>query len=117
MSKKIKNQKFTFKSFIRTTIFILLIYFAINWLSRQNSPVILNQSDSVLGDQTTNLINQVYQKLPENSRQFVENFNQNPTVMFVQEQLADFPNRQIKEIQKAIIKNVSEDMIKNLDQK
>jgi len=113
MSKKNKNPPFSFKTTVRLVIFILIIYFSINFLSHRQSNL---NNTLVLGDQTTNnLVNDLYQKLPSSSRHQLENFNQIPIVNSIEKQLNGFPNRQIKEIQKTIIQKISENMIKNID--
>jgi len=119
MSKKEKPQKFTFRSVIRLLIFTAIIYFSINWLSsQQKDPFNLNNDPTlVLGEETTNnLIDQVYQQLPEKSRHQIENFNQSEIVTNIQEKLNGFPQKQIKDLQKSIIKTASENIIKNIDQ-
>jgi hypothetical protein len=113
MPKKTKSQKITFKSIVRSIIFIVIIYFSIIWLSNQKQ---LNSNISdptiVLGEHTSNtLLLDLYQKLPADSRYQLEHLNQTKLGLWVQ----DFPSRQIKEIQKAVVKNVSDGIIKNID--
>jgi hypothetical protein len=124
--KKIKSQKITFKSLIRLIIFIIIIYFGINWLNSQKTPISnTGDSNTYINEPLNNtfLLN-TYQKIPENSRYQLEHFNQSKislwfqnSFQYIQKQLNGFPSRQIKEIQKGIIKNVSDGMIKNIDQK
>jgi len=126
MSRKNKHQKITFQSLIRLIIFIIIIYFSINWLQSQK-PSDSNISDptTYLGEQTNNtFLSDLYQKLPGDSRYQLEHFSQSNFSLwfqdkwqYLQQQLNGFPSRQIKEIQKSIIKNVSDGMIKNIDQK
>lgn len=125
MSKKNKYQKITFHSLIRLIIFILIIFFSIQWLSHQK------QSNSNLSDPTTyineeiknNFLSNIYQKLPKDSRYQLEHFNETKvgiffqdTSKYIQQQLNGFPDKQIKEIKKSVIKNISDDMIKNIDE-
>jgi hypothetical protein len=125
MSKKIKSQKITFHSLIRLVVFIVIIFFSIQWLSHQK------KSNYNFNDQTTyineeiknNFLSNIYQKLPKDSRYQLEHFNETKvgiffqdTFKYIQQQLNGFPNKQIKEIKKSVIKNISDDMIKNIDE-
>ena len=126
MIKKKKPQTITFKSIFRLAVFLLIIFFLISWLSHQSSSEITqddptlfigeaNSSSTVLGD--------MYNKLPEDSRQQLENINQTEfgkfisnTSEYIKVQLNGFPQKQIKEIKKEIIRNISDDMIKSIDE-
>ena len=129
MSKKIT--KFTFKSLIRLIIFSVIIFFLISYVSGQklNSPQIIDptisldekQSNFILG-KTTEISNNIYQSIPENSRKQLENLNQTPAVIFIQEKInlikeqsQGFPQKQIKEIQKMVVKSVYENTVRNID--
>lgn len=116
---KLKEKKFhlSFKVFFRLLIFFLIIYFGINWFSQQK-PKVLGSIDTTLSideEQQKNFLSDLYQKIPESSRYQLEHFNENKTVIFIQDQLNGFPQKQIKEIQKNIIKDVSKNMIENID--
>ena len=124
MSKK-KNTKFTFQSIIRLVIFSIVIFFIISSISGQktNSPKIIDEKDSnfILG-KTTEIGNDIYQAIPENSRKQLENLNQTPSMIFIQEKInyikeqsQDFPQKQIKEIQKMVVKNIYENTVRNID--
>jgi len=129
VSKKIT--KFTFKSLIRLIIFSVIIFFLISYVSGQklNSPQIIDptisldekQSNFILG-KTTEISNNIYQSIPENSRKQLENLNQTPAVIFIQEKInlikeqsQGFPQKQIKEIQKMVVKSVYENTVRNID--
>lgn len=117
MSKKIKPQKITFKSFVRLLIFCAIIYFSINWLSSQPQKSFLSNSSLVLGQETNaNFLNQIYQQLPQKSRLYIENFDFQKTTASLKNSLDGFPQKQIKEIQKKMVKDVSDKVIENIDQ-
>ena len=128
---KKKHVKFTFQSIIRLVVFSVIIFFIISYISGQksNSPLNLDptisldekQSNFILG-KTTEIGNDIYQSIPENSRQQLENLNQTPAIIFIQEkinlikeQTQDFPQKQIKEIQKMVAKSVYENTVRNID--
>jgi hypothetical protein len=119
MVKK-KEFHFTFKVFLRLLIFSILVYFSIKYFQQKvREKSVLGAVDVTLAlDEETQstFLSDLYQKLPESSRQQVEHLNENQIVVFLQTQLDGFPSRQIKEIQKSFIKKVSEDMIKNIDE-
>jgi hypothetical protein len=130
-SFKKKHSKFTFQSLIRLVIFAILIFFLISFVSGQkiNSPKIIDdtlsidekESNFILG-KTTEISNNIYQAIPENSRQQLENINQTPAMIFVQEKInyikeqsQGFPQKQIKEIQKMIAKSIYENAVRNIE--
>lgn len=123
-SLKKKHTKFTLQSLIRLAIFSLLLFFIISFISGQKlkSPKLnISQSSSILG-KTTEIGNNIYQSIPENSRKQLENLNQNPAVIFIEEkfnylksQTNDFPQKQIKDIQKMLLKNIYENSVKKID--
>lgn len=125
MPKKAKTQKITFGSIIRLTIFGVIVFFLINWFSQQQSPNTLSSDPTLFIGETvqSNVLGDMYSKLPEDSRHQLENFNQTQlgkifsnSSEFIKSKLNGFPQKQIKEIKKSIIKNISDDMIKNIDQ-
>ena len=70
------------------------------------------KSNFILG-KTTEISNNIYQSIPEESRKQLENLNQIPAQTLIQEKInlikeqsQGFPQKQIKEIQKMIIKNI-----------
>lgn len=72
---------------------------------------------------SSNVLGDMYQKLPPSSRQQLESFNQTQigqfisnSTEFIKLKLDGFPQKQIKEIKKEIIRNISDDMIKSIDQ-
>jgi hypothetical protein len=130
-SFKKKHIKFTFKSLIRLIIFSIIIFFVISYVSDQKINSSLNidptisidekQSNFILG-KTTEIGNNIYQSIPEDSRKQLENLNQNPAVIFIQERInlikeasQGFPQKQIKEIQKMVVKNIYENTVRNID--
>lgn len=79
------------------------------------------QNNFILG-KTTEISNNIYKSIPENSRKQLENLNQNQAVLFVQEKInsikeasVNFPQKQIKEIQKMIIDNIYQNTLKSID--
>lgn len=126
MSKKSKPQRITFKSILRLAIFLFLVYLLIIWFSQNQSSQTHNNDPTVFIGETvssSNVLGAVYSKLPENSRNQLQNFNQSELGKFfsntsetIKNSLNGFPQKQIKEIKKAIIKNISDDMIKNIDE-
>lgn len=127
MSKKSKPQRITFKSIIRLIIFLIIVFLLINWFSQsQSSKLSTNDPTVFIGEtvSSSNVLGVMYSKLPEDSRNQLENFNDSDVGKFItnistqiQSSLDGFPQKQIKEIKKAIIKNISDDMIKNIDEK
>jgi len=130
VSKK-KHVKFTFRSFIRLTIFGVIIFFLISLISNQrfnsltkSDPTLSldeEQSNFVLG-KTTEIGNTIYQSIPEKSRKQLENLNQSQAFIFIQEKINDikeasdgFPQKQIKEIQKMIIDNIYQNTLRSID--
>ena len=128
---KKKHTKFTFQSLIRLVIFSIVIFFVISYISGQKLNSSLNidptisidekQSNFILG-KTTEIGNNIYNSIPEGSRQQLENLNQNPAVIFIQDkfnlikdQTQGFPQKQIKEIQKMVVKSVYENTVRNID--
>jgi hypothetical protein len=125
MANKAKPQKITFQSIVRLIVFIIIIYISISWLSRQKQVTLqLNDPTIYFGEniQKSNILNDIYNKLPQNSRYQLEHFSQTNIGIFfsnsekyIVSQLNGFPQKQIKQIKKNIIKGISDDMIKNID--
>ena len=126
MAKKSKPQKITFGSIIRLIIFGIIVFFLISWFSQSSNPMNLSNDPTLfVGEtiQSSNVLGNMYSKLPEDSRHQLENFNQTQvgrffsnSSEFIKSKLDGFPQKQIKEIKKGIIKNISDDMIKNIDE-
>lgn len=124
MVKKKKVQKITFKSILRLTFFLLLIFLFINFLDQKNSQKntlsnIVLPIDESFGGQ---ILGEIYTKLPEKSRYQLENFDQTIVGQFIsnssnyiKDQLNGFPQKQIKQFKKELIKNVSDELIKGID--
>lgn len=122
MAKK-KQFHFTFGIFIRLLIFFCIIYFSIIYFSNQNKKIDIQSIDTTLAidEETKNTLlpqffQNIYNKLPENSRYQIEHIKENQTVISIQNQLNGFPGRQIKELQKLIVKNISDNIIKNIEE-
>ena len=128
---KKKHPKFTFQSLIRLIIFAVIVFFIISYISNQklNSPINFDptvsldekQSNYILG-KTTEIGNNIYQSIPEKSREQLENLNQTPAVIFIQEkinmikdQTNGFPQKQIKELQKMMLNNLYENSMRSID--
>ncbi len=100
------------KHLIRLTIFIIIYLLIIQFLTTSSKkPLSLIPK-----------LPSLYQLLPQKSRQQLDNINQNPNLIFiqnkvfqVQNQLKDFPQQQIKDFQKWLIKSVSQQLLKNLE--
>lgn len=127
MPKKPKPQRITFKSILRLIVFLIIVFFLINWFSQKQPSLLSNNDPTVFIGETvssSNVLGVIYSKLPEDSRNQLENFSDSNVGKFItnistqiQSSLNGFPQKQIKEIKKAIIKNISDDMIKNIDEK
>lgn len=130
MVKK-KDVSFTFASLIRLIIFIVIVFFIISFISDQKQNSYSNSDPTLfLNENQSNFLiikageigNSLYQSIPENSRKQLENFNQTPAAIFIQEKVslvkeasAGFPQKQIKEIQKMIVKSIYENTLRNID--
>lgn len=128
-SSKKKVTKFTFQSLIRLIIFGVIVFFIISLISGQKinqdsvDPTVSSDKNNnpILG-KTTEITNDIYQSIPAESRQQLENLNQNPAVTFVQQQIKSikeitdgFPQKQIKEIQKIILTNLYQNSMRKID--
>ena len=128
---KKKHVRFTFKSLIRLIIFGVIIFFLISFISSQkinsskkiDTALSLDEEKTgfILG-KTTEISNNIYQSIPEGSRKQLENLNQSPAAIFIQEKInvikeasQGFPQKQIKEIQKMVINNIYENTLRNID--
>ena len=129
--KKKKHTEFTVQSLIRLSVFGVIVFFIISFISGQKINSFQNiDSDFSIKDQTSNIFlektteisNGIYQSIPENSRKQLENFNQNPAATLIQEKInlikeqsQGFPQKQIKEIQKMIINNIYQNTLRSID--
>jgi len=130
---KKKHSKFTFQSLIRLIVFIFIVFFIISYVSNQklNSSVNISvdptlyldekQSNYILG-KTTEIGNNIYQSIPKKSREQLENLNEIPALLYIQEKIdivkeqsQGFPQKQIKEIQKMILTNFYENSMRNIE--
>lgn len=128
---KKKHVKFTFQSLIRLIIFSVVVFFIISYISGQKTDsfqtldstlsIDEKQSNFILG-KTTEIRNDIYESIPPKSREQLENLNQTPAIIFIQEKInlikeqsQGFPQKQIKEIQKMVVKNIYENTVRNID--
>lgn len=129
--KKKKHAEFTAKSLIRLSIFSVIVFLIISFISGKkiNSFQTINpdlaieqpKPDFIL-KKTSEISNDIYQSIPENSRKQLENFNQNQTTILIQEKInlikdqsQGFPQKQIKEIQKMIVNNIYQNTLRSID--
>lgn len=124
MVKKKKVQKITFRSILRLSFFLLIVFLLINFLDQKNNQknttldFSLPINESVGGQ----ILGEMYIKLPEKSRYQLEHFDQttigiyiNNTTNYIKDQLNGFPQKQIKQFKKDLIKSVSDELIKDID--
>jgi len=115
-----KSFRFTPQVLIRLVIFCVAVYYSFSYLMTSSGTL---ATPSILGTQTVKPYSDwLYQQLPPESRNLVENFNQNPTVVYVENKINDFktqlngfPETQIKEIQKQLVKNISDKLIESIE--
>lgn len=129
--KKKKHTEFTAQSLIRLSIFSVIVFLIISLISKQKinsfqtiNPDLSNKEPkpNLIFEKTTEISNNIYQSIPENSRKQLENFNQNQTTTFIQEKInlikeqsQGFPQKQIKEIQKMIVNNIYQNTLRSID--
>jgi hypothetical protein len=135
VSTKLKHKdnefKLTPKVLLRLSLFALIFYFLVNYLSQNYQNITPPQfiDSAVLGDLDTknptrqNLFNDFYQKLPDSSRQYIEDLGKSPVIISLQENISNikkstdgFPQKQIKEIKKNLVKSISDEIIKSIDE-
>jgi hypothetical protein len=100
---------------VRMVLFILVVYFSINYFSR---------SQAVVNIPTPNILGTTYQYLPPSSRQTLENLHTSPAATYIQTQfnfikgqLGDFPQKQITELKKLVVETVYQNIMNSLDTK
>ena len=91
----------------------------------------MSTDPTVLGDEIESLtspwlssfFDQIYQSLPSDSRQKIENIEQNTALIYIQKKYDDlkdqangFPGRQINQLKKEIIQSIYQDLMKGIDQ-
>lgn len=119
---KQKKDKVTigFPTIFRLAVFTLLVYFLIIYLSSSSNP---NPTSipNVLGD-SIQLPQNLYQALPESSRQKLQNLEHNPDIVNfqnkidqLQQQVKNFPQKQINDFKKQIIQSIYQDLMKGID--
>lgn len=130
MSLKHKEEfKLTPTHLIRISIFLLLVYLSINYLSSQTSASpVFKAPTNILGKQTQNqnnlkfYTNKLYQSLPPESQNILKNIDQNPAIISLQQkfielkkQTQDFPQKQIEDIQKELLKRFYQNALENIE--
>gem|GEM_PF-6996676 len=126
-SKK-KDFRLSFKVIFRFTFFILIIAASIYYMSAQNAL----RNPNVLGTATTPasempivkmIVDNLYNQLPENSRNTIENLNNSPVFTDIQNKLnyfkevsTNFPQHQLNYIKVYILKKGS-DYLKSASEK
>ena len=130
MSLKHKEEfKLTPAHLIRIAIFLVLIYFSINYLSTKTlTTPAFKDPTTILGQQTQNQNNlkkytdKLYQSLPPESQNILNNIDQNPAIISLQQKLDElkeqtqgFPQKQIKEIQKELLKRFYQNALESID--
>ncbi len=126
LNSKDKEFRFSPKIIFRLFIFFLLFYFLVNYLSfhQQNNNLSTKPDPTVLGEEDKiNPLENIYQSLPVNTRQYIENIGSNPAIIDLQKDVENiklktdgFPQKQIKNIKKAIVKNLSEEILRSIDE-
>jgi hypothetical protein len=130
VSKSFKNKEFhlTPKVLFRLSIFIILSALSINYFSSQR-PIV---NPDVLGTQTVapsdmplvkTVVDNLYNQLPEESRNLIENLNKSPILLnaqdklnFIKTETSGFPQKQIKDIKDFFI-NKGKDLLNNASEK
>ena len=126
-----KSNRIGSKSVIRLIIFLAVIYFSIFYLSRNfqkkemlTDPTVLGQEiETIATPQLKPFFDQIYQSLPQDSRQKIENTEQIPAIIYIREKYDDlkdqvngFPQRQINQLKKEIIQSVYDDLMQGINQ-
>ncbi len=124
VKKKSKVQKITLKSIFRLIIFILIVYGLISVLSREKGSITVSNDPTLyIGENVGGqILGTVYSKLPPDSRNQLENFDQTllgklyfDSSKYISEQLNGFPKKQINQLKKDLINKISQDLINNID--
>jgi hypothetical protein len=124
MVKKKKVEKITLKSIFRLVVFIIIVFFLINYLDKQkNQKTIISDPTLYVGESLGGqILGEIYTKLPQDSQYQLNHFDQtflgkffNNSSNFIKNQLDGFPQKQIKQFKKDLIKNISDDLIKDID--
>lgn len=87
-------------------------------------PTVLGEEiEPVTTPRLKSFFDQIYQSLPADSRQKIENIEQLPAIIYIQEkhhqlkdQIKDFPQRQINQLKKEIIQSTYDDLMEDIDQ-
>ncbi len=132
MSKSLKHREFnfSFKVFLRLLLFVLIVYLLISYFSGAKTPP-TNSNLNVLGNSISNntsippakkIYDDLYRKLPPESQQTLNNLDNSPAIILIQEkfnvikeQSSGFPQKQIADIKKSVVKMIYEEIMKSLD--
>jgi len=111
VSRKHKKFRFTFAVFIRVLVFILIIYFLINFINNKKIAPNLAQP------------NFLYEQIPDSTKEKLNNVSSLPVFLTFRDKITDiqtqgtaFIQYQIKEAQKALVKKIYDDAIRKIDQ-
>ncbi|HEX8924022.1 MAG TPA: hypothetical protein VF828_04800 [Patescibacteria group bacterium] len=126
--KESKPFRFTFNHFIRLSVFLVVVYLMIMFLSsaktsdRSNLNVLGAQTDSSNLPDLTPAAGYLWNLLPAQSRHTLETLDKNPVVTSAQKKLdelknnaSDFPQKQIKDIKISIVKSIYEDITRSIN--
>ena len=129
-SKK-KEYHFSFQTVVRLFIFLALTYLIITTISAHKINSDKKYDPTILGEEISSSSAQIffkktldsaYKNLPPKSQETIKNFDKNPIVITIQNNIdylkkesKNFPQKQIKEIKKTIINSIYQDMMKNID--
>lgn len=129
--KKEKSSRYSWISFFRLAVFLMLIIIAINYLSTnssskaKNDPTVLGVEDNQLiniGKFTEDISHKIYQSLPQKSQDTITNLPSSPVIIQAQEKIdqlgklsREVPQDIIKEAKKYIIKSIYQQLMDNLE--
>lgn len=94
-------------------IFIIVVYFAVSYLSHSNTSISLPAPD---------ILGVTYHYLPPGSQEKLKNLNTSPAIIYIQDKFnlikkmsGDFPQKQITEIKKALVQTIYQNVMKSID--
>jgi len=123
---KLKKDSVSFgpRTLIRLIIFIIIVYFAIVYLSSSTTPVpnILGEHIKLQEPDLKSTTDKLYQFLPEKSQKTLENLPAHPAIISlnqkftqIKDQVSGFPQKQINQLKKQIIDQIYQDITKDLN--
>ena len=104
--------KINLNSLIRLAIFLVIIFFAISYLSSNTSDINVLSATSDISSQIPQV--DISKFIPSDSPIY-SNFQEK--YQYLKDQLQDFPQKQIKEIQKELLKQTYQDILKTIENK